>query len=137
MSSEIAVPFSLVSPAGTIATTGDPGAQTGQHVDSLVSTNPGERVMIPTYGVPLVSSMFRNSDTVTEEIVNDVKTAMQQWEPSVVVANVSVIPGQDTVTGLVQVEVDYVSPATGIASAGSVSTATVLVGGTIVQQISP
>jgi uncharacterized protein len=137
MSTEIAIPFSLLSPQGTVAVTSSPEVQTGQHVDSLVSTNPGERAMIPGYGVPLIASMFKDTDSVATEVVNDVITAMKTWEPSVTVANVSVIPGQDTATGLVQVEVDYITPSSGNTNPAAISTATVLVGGTVLQQVSP
>lgn len=136
MSTEILFPFSL-SATGGIAVTTDPNVQTAQHVNSLISTRPGERVMVPTYGVDLAGQVFGNSDEVANAVVNDVQAAMAKWEPSVTVQNVTTAPGLDPSTGLVQVEVDYLTPATGITSPASVSTATVLVGGTVIDQVSP
>ena len=136
MSTEILYPFGL-SATGGIAVTTDPNVQASQHVNSLISTRPGERVMVPTYGIDLAGQVFGDPDEVADAIVNDVTTAMQNWEPSVTVKSVSTAPGFDPATGLVQIEVDYVTPATGISSPTSVSTATVLVGGTVIEQVSP
>lgn len=136
MSTELLFPFAL-SATGGIAVTTDPGAQTAQHVDSLISTRPGERVMAPTYGVDLAGRVFGNADEVAGAIVNDVTVAMQKWEPSVQVKSVTTAPGIDPSTGLVQVEVDYVTPASGTTNPAAVSTATVLVGGTVIEQVSP
>ena len=135
MSSEIVIPFAL-SPTGGIAVTTDPDVQTGQHVDSLVSTRPGERVMVPTYGVDLAGQLFGNTGDVGAAVVNDVKVAMGKWEPSVIVVNVSLVDSLDQTTGLTQVEVDYATPSGGATNPGT-STATVLVGGTVIEEVSP
>lgn len=137
MSTEILVPFAL-SPSGGIAVTTDPSTQTAQHVDSLISTRPGERAMLPAYGVDLAGRLFGNQDEVAAMVVNDVTLAMQQWEPSIVVTSVQAAPNTDQVTGLVQVEVDYLQPPNSIpGGAPAPSTATVLVGGTVIEQVSP
>jgi phage baseplate assembly protein W len=93
--------------------------------------------MAPTYGIDLAGQVFGDPSEVADAIVNDVTTAMQKWEPSVTVQNVAIAPGIDSTTGLVQIEVDYASPATGVNNPAAVSTATVLVGGTVIEQVSP
>jgi phage baseplate assembly protein W len=135
MSTELLVPFALGT-NGQVAITTDPDTQTGQHVNALISTRPGERAMLPAYGVDLAGQVFGNADEVATAIINDVQVAMQQWEPTVTVINVSTAPGLDQVTGLAQIEVDYTASPSG-AAGNAVSTATVLVGGTVVEQVSP
>jgi phage baseplate assembly protein W len=93
--------------------------------------------MLPAYGIDLAGQLFGNPDEVATAVVNDVTVAMQMWEPSVQVKNVSTAPGSDPVTGLVQVQVEYVTPASGVTNPAAVSTATVLVGGSVVEQVSP
>jgi phage baseplate assembly protein W len=136
MSQEIVVPFAL-NPNGGIAATTDPGTQTAQHVNSLISTRPGERAMVPAYGVDLAGQLFGDQDEVATAVVNDVTVAIQTWEPSVTVKSVTTAPGTDPTVGLTQVEVDYVTPASATTNPAAVSTATVLVGGTVVEQVSP
>lgn len=56
--------------------------QAGQHVTSLVSTNPGERVMLPGYGVALSALVFApNNLAVVATVQQDVVKALAQWEP--------------------------------------------------------
>lgn len=130
MSTEIQTPFGL-TPSGGIATTVNPSTQTQQHIQALVSTNPGERVMLPKYGIPLSSYVFgADADMVATAIGKDVSTAVSTWEPSV--SLLDIIPViSDTSEGIAQVQIDYAPGAT-TNSLQSVSTATVLVGGTVV-----
>jgi len=57
---------------------------------SLLLTNPGERVMLPTFGTPLNTLMFEPND---EEIINQAEemilNAIKLWEPRVVVQNIT------------------------------------------------
>jgi phage baseplate assembly protein W len=130
MARELQAPFGL-TPSGAIAVASIPGDQVQQHLTCLVSTAPGERVMRPTYGVPLAGDVFGlSADQVGPLVASDVRQAIQQWEPNVNLLNVQIMPS-DTSEGLVAVDVQY-SPGA-VATASSVtSTATVLVGGTVV-----
>jgi phage baseplate assembly protein W len=56
---EILVPFNFKQ-GGGVSTTNDPDTQVRQHVDALMRTIPGERVMKPTYGVSLLPYVFDN-----------------------------------------------------------------------------
>ena len=132
--SEILYPFQLAQNGG-IATTGDsPNLEAQQHVDSLVSTSQGERVMLPTYGVDVASNLFSNSaSAVAAGLTTDVQAAMAQWEPAIQVLNVTPMYS-DVQEGIVDIEVDY---SVGLAqvNANNVNIASVMVGGQVIQLI--
>lgn len=130
MSIEMQAPFGL-TPSGGVAVVTVPGTQVQQHLQSLVSTSPGERVMQPTYGIPLSSYVFGlTAEQVSGLVVSDVQRAVQQWEPSVNLQQVQLMPS-DTSEGMVAVNVNY-SPGAAVTSSSVTSTATVLVGGSVV-----
>jgi phage baseplate assembly protein W len=130
MSTEIQTPFGL-TPSGGVASTANPATQTQQHIQTLVSTNPGERVMLPKYGVPLSSYVFgADADVVSTAIGQNVSAAVAQWEPSVSLLDIVPVIS-DTSEGNAQVKIEY-APGAVTNSLQSVSTATVLVGGTVV-----
>lgn len=130
MARELQAPFGL-TPSGAIAVVTTPGDMVQQHLKSLVSTNPGDRAMRPTYGVPLASYVFGlSADEVGPLVAADVQRAIQQWEPAVNLRNVQTMVS-DTSEGLASVDVQY-SPGATATSASTTSTATVLVGGSVV-----
>lgn len=130
--SELFYPFSL-SPTGSIASTGaNPSLETQQHVDALVSTQEGERVMLPTYGVNIAQNLFLNNpDAIAAAISNDVKNQMRIWEPSVSVISVNPVYS-DLQEGFVNISVDYAVTASPL-TPNNVNTATVQVGGSVIQ----
>lgn len=131
MSTNFTVPFSL-TPQGGIATTNDPNVIAGNRVECLVGTAPGERVMQPTYGVDLPGFLF-TPDIIdnTDLMANDIAQAIQTWEPSLTVDTITPIVTQSDV-GISQVNVEFsLSPDPTITP---VQTATVLVGGSVVNQ---
>lgn len=131
MATELSAPFGL-TPSGGIAAFSAPGDMVQAHLQALVSTHPGERVMQPTYGVPLSSYLFGiGADAVTPMVVQQVTRAIQQWEPSVNLQGVNT-QVSDTSEGLVAVNVDYSPGVAQIPGSSVVSTASVLVGGTVV-----
>jgi phage baseplate assembly protein W len=132
MSIELLVPFSLDS-NGHPAVTQDPDIQAMQHVKSIVATQPGTRVMLPTYGVPVRSFMFKpDPQLVTLKITRDVEQQMAAWEPSINVLSVRASPDSDF--GVAEIDVDFsASPL----QKGQVQTATVLVGGTVINSTQP
>lgn len=130
MSRELQAPFGL-TPSGGVAVVTTPGDMVQQHLKSLVSTNPGERVMQPQYGVPISSYVFGlSAEEVGPLIASDVRQAIQRWEPAVNLQNVQTMLA-DTSEGLTAVDVQY-SPGATVTSATTTSTATVLVGGSVV-----
>ena len=63
----------------------------------LLLTNPGERVMLPTYGTPLRRYIFDQNDqtaasAVRQLIINSIKT----WEPRIVINSITVSNNIDT-----------------------------------------
>jgi len=64
---------------------------------SLLLTNPGERVFLPTYGTPLRKLIFEQNDqelvsAARSMIVNSIST----WEPRIVVNAIEVTSGLET-----------------------------------------
>lgn len=128
--SELAQPFGL-SPSGGVAVVSDPGSIAQQHLQALVSTQPGERVMQPTYGVPLAKFLFGiDAATVDSLLAVDVGAAIRTWEPSIALQDVQTSVA-DTSLGTVAINVEY-TPGAGVAASAQAQTATVLVGGSVV-----
>lgn len=131
MSVEIQMPFSL-GRDGAIIFTPIPDEQTQQHIEALVTTQPGSRVMLPTYGVPTMEMMFKpGNEVVTSQLVDDVQNAMNTWEPNVIVRDIRPIPSEIHDYGTSSVEIDWVQGA--VATFSQINTATILVGGTVVE----
>jgi phage baseplate assembly protein W len=104
MQSEISTPFRLSTNRGVQLVT-DPERQVHQHVMSLVNTEPGERVMMPDYGVRLASLLFENVDTLTGQSITDqIGVALATWEPGIMLNRAVPLPGA---TGEVRVDVAY------------------------------
>lgn len=127
---ELRTPFGL-SPSGAIAVLTTPADQVQAHLTALVSISPGERVMLPTYGVPLASLVFGDTAAdVSMQVGNDVRSAINEWEPTVNLTDVR-LDVSDTPEGVAGVTVEY-SPGQAVTSTSTISTATVLVGGTVI-----
>jgi phage baseplate assembly protein W len=138
MPTEIAFPFRLASD-GTIAVETSPDRQIAQHVNALIGTQPGERVMLPDYGVPVADLLFEpDAPFVAQEISRAVTTAFNSYEPGVVLQKATPIP-DSTQMSLARIEVDYIRREDG-ASPSSLAlqsnTAVVRVGGTVSEVIS-
>lgn len=137
MPKEIAVPFAVTDEGG-IATVEDPDRQIASHVRVLVGTTPGERVMLPTYGVPLASLLFApDSDLVEEEIRDLVVAALATWEGGVFVSKVTPQYALDGY-GEATVNVDFTrteaaSSPDGIAR--NVNTVTISAAGDVTEQV--
>lgn len=136
MSVEIQLPFQL-GLNGAIATVSDPAIVTDQHVQSLVSTAAGERIMLPTYGLALAGLVFGSNDPVLLNVVkNDVINAFNLWEPSIQIQNVNPSQATDAQSGVAAVDVQYTVThlnATGTAVSPVTQTATMTAGGTVVR----
>ena len=130
MPSEIAVPFRLSSSYGIQVIT-NTDRQVHQHVLSLVSTDLGERVMVPEYGVRLTSLLFEDIDDIAVENINDkVGAALNDWEPGVLLHRAIPVAGN---TGEVRVDVDYTRRESGATNVtgNRVNQARILVGGEV------
>jgi phage baseplate assembly protein W len=57
----------------------------------LLLTNPGERVMMPTFGTPLRRLIFEQNDATLEAAAKQmIASAILEWEPRIVVQNIEV-----------------------------------------------
>jgi phage baseplate assembly protein W len=57
----------------------------------LILTNPGERVMLPEYGVPLRSMIFEPNDVELERNLKKIiLDAIERWEPRIQVSGIEV-----------------------------------------------
>lgn len=88
----------------------------------LLLTNPGERVMLPTYGTPLRKLIFSPNDPMLEkEAKKMISDAIQQWEPRVEITNIQVTSkfsrndlnpndmGED-IDNILGIKIDFVDP---------------------------
>jgi phage baseplate assembly protein W len=134
MSTEIQLPFQL-GPNGVVSTVSDTPTVTDQHVQSLLSTIQGERVMLPTYGLNLAGLVFGNNDPVLTGVIQaDVTDAFAQWEPAINLTSISQSQATDAQFGIAAVNVEYELSSTNTVGSGSTpltQTATMTIGGTI------
>lgn len=57
----------------------------------LLLTNPGERVMLPTYGTPLRELIFEPNDTSLERRAREmIANSILTWEPRIVISEITV-----------------------------------------------
>jgi len=77
-----------------------------ESLNILLSTSLGERVMLATYGVDLISKVFTTLTTTTaNEIATMVTRAIIEWEPRVSVEKVDV--SESILDGWVAISIDY------------------------------
>jgi len=63
----------------------------------LLLTNPGERVMLPTFGTPLRELFFDPNDfDLKNKAKNMIAKAISNWEPRIVLENIEVSNSIDT-----------------------------------------
>lgn len=132
MTTEMVHPFQL-APDGSIAVTQDPSAQAEQHLECLISTMPGERVMLPTYGASAREDIFLpNDETVVAQLRGQIQQAITKWEPNIEVSSVDIVDtGDPTNPALIAVDWQPRSPLS--SSPSGAQTATILVGGGVIE----
>jgi phage baseplate assembly protein W len=90
-----------------------------QSIRLILQTDPGERVMRPTFGAGLRRYLMDpNTPATRAQIALDVQAALKTWEPRITVTSVTVTPGADPAEALVTVEYVHVRDL----SPGSVTT---------------
>lgn len=78
-----------------------------QSVETILDTEPGERIMLPAFGCGLRRYLMEpNTLTTRTAMREDILTALTTWEPRIRVTNVAVTPGEDP--SLVWIEISYV-----------------------------
>lgn len=123
------IPFSL-TPTGQVSTEDNPYQIANDRMESLVSTYPGERVMLPDYGTPIPTLLFAPEVATQQSFVQlKVQQAINQWEPALVLNSVNV-NFSDNNEGIANISVDF-----SLSTDPTVTppqTATVAVGGSVV-----
>jgi phage baseplate assembly protein W len=131
MSTEIVVPFALATD-GAIQTTGDPNVQAQQHLTCLLSTSPGERVMVATYGVPVKGTVFLPDDDIAvSQLQGQIQAAIATWEPNITVNTVTVA-GTGDPEDPTAIDVDWSINQVQTGTASGLQTATILIGGAVI-----
>lgn len=77
----------------------------------LLSTDPGERVMQPTYGCGLKTQIFEEiNETAVTVIVDLIKRAILFFEPRILVENIRVDSdnSEDILNGLIKINITYI-----------------------------
>ena len=85
-----------------------------QNLKMIVLTNPGERVMIPDFGVGIMSYLFENyNDSVFVEIENDIREQVAIYLPVVTIKRI-LFDNTNESTNTLGVSIEYIIPALGI-----------------------
>ena len=108
MSSAINYPFTL-SFFGVIDATDDPAKIYEDRILTLLSTNYGQRPMLPNYGTNLGAALFENENNLTKAIEQTIRVAIANWIPEVSVDSV-IIGTIDPYTGETPVEIEVTLP---------------------------
>jgi phage baseplate assembly protein W len=83
-----------------------------QAIRIVLDTEPGERIMRPTFGCGLRRYLAQpNSAATRAQIRRDVETALAAWEPRIQTTRVEVTPGDEP--ALVEIAIAYVHLRTG------------------------
>jgi len=123
------VPFSL-TPNGKVSTTSDPNQVGSDRMESLIGTYPGERVMLPDYGVNIPAQLFSSNMEQEQTIIAlQVQQEVAKWEPTLVLNEVTV-QTVDQEPGIARINVQYSLSANNQLTPPR--TAVLLIGGTII-----
>lgn len=103
MTVAINLPFHFGADGG-VSTTHDIDRQIRQRLISIIGTEPGERVMLPRFGVPVAATVFE-PDVSTVEHELSIKTQEQTdiWEPGLNVTAAIPVHDEDGHTALIDV----------------------------------
>ncbi|MFT3971745.1 MAG: GPW/gp25 family protein [Micropruina sp.] len=78
-----------------------------QSVSTILDTEPGERIMLPSFGCGLRRYLMAPNNTTTRTaMAADIRAALETWEPRIQLTNVAVTPDHDPY--LVWVDIAYV-----------------------------
>jgi phage baseplate assembly protein W len=100
------LPFPIRPDAGHIAFV-DGMTLVRQSIETILDTEPGERIMLPDFGCGLRRYLMEpNSLSTRTSMQGDITAALERWEPRIRLTNVAVTPGEDP--SLVWIEIAYV-----------------------------
>jgi len=94
----LGAPYPIVRNARGLLATQDGINQIKSDLLCLLLTNPGERVMLPTFGTPLRELVFEQNDNFLVRKATDmISTAIKTWEPRVTIDQINVNVGADNI----------------------------------------
>jgi hypothetical protein len=85
---EVAQPF-RIDATGAVGFDADPARWATNHILALLLTNPGERVMRPTYGVGIYGFVWENDNPLVEQnYIAAINMGLATYEPNINVTEV-------------------------------------------------
>jgi phage baseplate assembly protein W len=130
---EMAVPFQIDPSTGGVAVLTDAVSILAQHIETIVLTMLGERVMMPQYGSPVEGSLFASINSrLIALLPSDITTAIQTWEPSVQVVSVTPSYNITQAPSTLTIDIQFT-----VVPYANVNTVTVSTGGSVVQVTAP
>lgn len=130
---EIAVPFHIDPATGGTAFLNQYNQILAQHIETIVLTSLGERVMFPTYGSEVESAVFSPiSNAGNGALSKNIQDAIAKWEPAVSVASVTIGTKNPQSPEVLSVTVNF-----SIVPYTDLNTVTVTTGGNVQQVSSP
>lgn len=86
-----------------------------QSILVILETEPGERLMRPTFGAGLRRYLMKPNTVATRaQIQRDVTNSLLQWEPRIELSRVQVLPGSDP--SEIRITIDYLHKRDGSAA---------------------
>lgn len=127
MSVAINYPFTLLSD-GTTEVTEDYAKIYIDRLLTLISTNIGQRPMLPAYGTNIFKALFENDNNVESAIISAITDAVKQWMPEIKLGTIDVgLPDQ---SGISTVFIEIILPNSTITTV-NVSSALIYSDGTV------
>ena len=128
MTVAISFPFTLDT-FGVLASTEDANKIYLDKVLTLLSTNVGQRPMVPEYGIDWGVALFETENNAKAAIPAAIRAAIARWIPDVQVYNITM---QDQQDGIEYVNIQLVLPDNTLTTL-PVSTATFNIDGTVIR----
>ena len=83
------IPLQISEEDGHYALTKTLGENAKQNLKNLLLTNPGERVMLPEFGVGISTILFENRESSIEAVITDkIESQVARWLPFIKLNNV-------------------------------------------------
>jgi hypothetical protein len=96
-----------VAPANAALGIAEGAEKVRQSIQLILETEPGERIMRPTFGCGLRRYLMKPNTASTRALIQrDVSDAIANWEPRITLQQVSVTPGDDP--ALIFIAISYV-----------------------------
>lgn len=80
-----------------------------QSIAVILDTEPGERIMLPSFGCGLRRFLMQPNTTATRaQIQREIEQALRNFEPRIALERVDVLPGEDPALVLARIEYVHV-----------------------------